>query len=337
MQRPSIQTRPLKVALAGVLVLTVSLLGLGSYLGTPIVFAASVYWLLLLVLMVGTLRQHRSIEAPDRYLPAARMGLSALVLAEAAIGHQLLTRGLLAPREATDFLVGPELLMVGATVAMFGLGMWFHARQASGGADEGGLAKVCRLGVWLGLIGFGACVVPSEFAEMTIEPIALLLLAVPGVLATELMIRGLVAFFSRPQAGAPFGADLVSARVFGSAYNPVQSILNAIDTTFDVDVRGSWALGFLRAVAPPILAGFGLVVWGLSSVVVVDASQHAVRERFGKVDPALVLPPGLVVGLPWPFDQVRRVDVTRVRSVPLGYTKTSPARLGQPDLRAKPA
>ena len=57
----------------------------------------------------------------------------------------------------------------------------------------------------------------------------------------------------------------------------------------------------------------------LSGVVVVDASQLAVRERFGRVQPGVVLRPGLVVGLPWPLDRVRRVDVHRIRSAPLGY------------------
>ncbi len=320
MQSRTMQTRPLKLAMAGALVLTVSLLGLGAYLGAPIVFAASVHWLLLVVLMGGSLRQQQATEVPNRFLSAVRLAAGLLVLAEAAIGYVLLTRGLLVPRETPGFFDRPELLLVGATLAMAGLGIWFHARAASGSPDDSGLAKVCRLGTWLGLIGAGTFFVPAELLDPPTGSVATLLLAVPGVLAAELVLRGLSRRARRSAVVVPFGADLVSARVLGSSYNPVRSVLIAIETTFDVDIRSAWMLGFARAVAPPILVGFGLVVWALSSFVVVDASQQAIRERFGKVDPGHVLEPGLVIGLPWPFDQVRRVDVTRVRSVPLGYT-----------------
>ena len=56
----------------------------------------------------------------------------------------------------------------------------------------------------------------------------------------------------------------------------------------------------------------------LSGVVVVDASQLPFGSA-GRVQPGVVLRPGLVVGLPWPLDRVRRVDVHRIRSAPLGY------------------
>ena len=312
--------RSLQLALAGVLVVTLTLLGLGSYLGEPILFAASVHWLLLLVLAGGTLRQQKNGEDAGQYLAAARLGLGALVLSESVVGYQILTRDLLVPWDTPAFLSSPGLLLAGATVMMLLLGIWFESRSQSGSADDGGLAKVCRVGTILGLIGTGACFVPVELLETVTGPTALLLLAVPSVLALELVLRGLQAFFAPTVSPSDFGADLVSARFLGSSYNPIQSVLLAIEATFDVDVRSSWVLDFLRSVALPVLTGFTLVVWALSSFVIVDASQLAVRERFGKVDADSVLQPGVVIGLPWPFDQVRRVDVTRVRSVPLGYT-----------------
>ena len=87
-----------------------------------------------------------------------------------------------------------------------------------------------------------------------------------------------------------------------------------------MDVRSSWALGFLRRVAFSLIVGLAAFAWGLSSFVVVDESQLAVRERFGKVEPGEVLQPGLSVGLPWPFDRVRVVDTQRVQSMPLGFS-----------------
>ncbi|MEO0814760.1 MAG: protease modulator HflK, partial [Myxococcota bacterium] len=114
---------------------------------------------------------------------------------------------------------------------------------------------------------------------------------------------------------------LLISRFLGSSLNPLQSLFIGIERTFGVDVRSSWALTFSRRAAPIVVLSLAGLAWLLSSVVVVDASQQAVRERFGRALKDQVLEPGIHLGLPWPLDRVRLVDVRRVREVPIGYVE----------------
>ena len=184
----------------------------------------------------------------------------------------------------------------------------------------GRVCPSCRIGAWLSMLG-GAAVFGCYFEWFDLQkPVAILSLAVPLLLASELLLWGLFAFFRPPPETAGFGSDLFLARVLGSSYNPIQSLFTGVEDTFGVDVRSSWALGFLRRVSFSLVCGLALFAWGLSAFVVVDESQSGVRERLGKVEAGEVLQPGLNVGLSWPFDRVHLVDTERVRSMPLGFT-----------------
>ena len=286
--------------LAGSICLTAALLGVGVYLGETVVFAASFHWLLLVVMIAGSLRHTGSGDKPKRSLPAARLVGGLLVLGSVVGGNELLSRGILLPAEPPVFLGELGLLLLGTAAASIGMGHLCQLREGSSVPDVGGLAKICRLGTWLGLLSGITCLVPVDIQLPLRQTTPLVLMAVPGLLATELLVRGLLSFVSRPAAGESYGADLVTARILGSAYNPIQSVLIAAETTLGMEIRGSWALGYVRQVSLPVLVTFGLSMWALSAVVIVDVSQQAVRERFGKADPTAVLQPGLVVGLPWP-------------------------------------
>lgn len=312
--------RSLYAMLAVTVALDAALAGSGAYLGLGIVLAASVVWLLLFVLVAGALRVRADSESADRRLPAVRLAGGLLVLGVALVVFELGSRGIIIPRGPAPADATLGALFAGTAAIAFGLGRWAETLPRVEVPDGPGLANASRVAAWLGLAGAVTFVVPETVSQAASEPIGMLLLAVPGALAAELVLRGLVSFVRRPAPGAAFGTDLVVSRVFGSSYNPLRSILVAAESTFGVDVRNAWVLGFLRSVSLPVLAGFVLFVWLLTSVGVVDASQLAVRERFGRVDADLVLEPGPVVGLPWPFDRVRRVDVQRVRSLPLGYS-----------------
>ena len=77
----------------------------------------------------------------------------------------------------------------------------------------------------------------------------------------------------------------------------------------------SRALAYLRVAFVPMLAFFGLLVWGLTGVTLVPMDARAVYERFGV--PVAVLHPGLHAGLPWPLGTTRTLEYGTVHEIGL--------------------
>ncbi len=311
----------------GLLLLVLALLvALAWSIGSGLGLAASVHWLALLGLLVGTRRslslrlRHGASEQPPRSWSLAILRLLASLLVLGAI--VALWRW--APTEAGgsrgSYLAlgsGFALLSFGAVV----LARYYQATPAVELPDGAGLAAAFRVGAWLALATAGSTLLRALGQPLWESELALALQVVPLLAALELLMSGIAGLLRRPRAGGAFGADLLVTRLLGSSFNLLQSVFTAVELTFGVDVRSSWALSYLRRASPPVLAGMVLLAWLLSAVVVVDSSQRAVRERFGHVDRERILEPGLHLGLPWPLDLVKRVEVTRVRELPLGYVE----------------
>ena len=302
------------------LVYAVGLFMLGRLYGSLVVVAASVHWLLMFAVLLGVRSQIVDPQAGST-LAVRRVFIALLFLIVALTGASLADGFLfVVPAESADEIVGMGALMLASAGACAVGAVWFSTPKFGVIRDAAGLVKLGRVGAWLNLIGAASVFALSAGLTAFETEVCAVLFGLPSLLALELLSRGVFAFIRPPGIDAPFGADLVIARLLGSSYNPIQSGFTSIEDTFGVDVRSSWALGFMRKVSFPLVMGLGLVAWSLSSFVVIDESQRAVRERLGKVKDGEVLQPGLNIGLPWPFDRVQIVDTERVRSMPLGFS-----------------
>lgn len=189
--------------------------------------------------------------------------------------------------------------------------------------DAPGIAQLLRVLAWItGLAGFSLVLTGLG------RPIGQLLIERAGLwaalaIAFELLLRGVwVLARGQPPGALPadLGLDLLLTRLLGSSFNLLSSPFIALESTFGIDIESAWALHFLRQALFPVafgLVGFG---WLMSALVVVNSTEQAVQERFGR-PVGTVLDPGLHLVLPWPIDRVRRVDATRVRAMPIGYVK----------------
>ncbi len=318
-QVKSSPNKTLLLPAAVTLLVSGTLFVVGRLLGSIVVVASSIHWLLLFVLIVGARTQLFESKS-GASLPVQRVFVALFYLTITFTGVALANGFAFIAPTSIDGLVGLGMLMLGAAGSSAAFAIVFQTYPPESVRDAPGLVKVSRIGVWLSLLAAGS-VFAFYFKKPAFEAqVCFILLAVPAILALELLFRGGFGFLRRPPAGSAFGADLFMARVFGSSYNPIQSAFTCIQDTFGVDVRSSWALGFLRKMSFPLIVGLGLFAWGLSATVVVDESQLAIRERLGKVKEGEVLQPGLNVGLPWPFDRVHLIDTERVRSIPLGFS-----------------
>ncbi|GAB0119045.1 SPFH domain-containing protein [Acidisoma sp. 7E03] len=138
-----------------------------------------------------------------------------------------------------------------------------------------------------------------------------------GLIAIELALRTLAIWFLPPRA--PLDARAMIGSLTASLLQPdslrPSQMARRLKTQFGIDISRSWALGYARAAAAPVLLGLLLFAWCLSGVVRIGLNARGSYERFGA--PVAMLGPGLHLLLPWPFGRVRMVEYGVVHAVAL--------------------
>jgi regulator of protease activity HflC (stomatin/prohibitin superfamily) len=312
--------------LAGVLWLAVGLLARGV---PGLQLAAGPPLLMALVLLGVRRRLGARIKAaqspadPPRVTRRLTFGLG---LAGLVVGGLVFVFGPRAPRVlALDGSLLPWLTVtvVGGLTVLGGLVLALFARFY-GTTDREvlpeapGLANWMRAGSWCALLTGAALMSDALYANAS----SFLHLAAhrvgAGVLAVcvlELCLRGLG---RKPVAVDPT-ANLFSLRLIASRWNPISSFFGTLTEAFGIDLRGTWALGFIQRSLPPLGLGLVLLAWLGSAFTLVDMDEVGVLETFGQPASGEPLEPGLDLHWPWPIQTVQRVAVGRVRSIPMGF------------------
>jgi len=114
-------------------------------------------------------------------------------------------------------------------------------------------------------------------------------------------------------------ADGFLPRLLASRWSPLGSIFHVLTDAFGVDLKGTWALEWIRRSLVPLALGIAFLGWLGTAVVVVRVDERGVLERFGRLVRDEPLTSGLHVVFPWPIDRLRRVAVDRVESLTIGY------------------
>ncbi len=127
-----------------------------------------------------------------------------------------------------------------------------------------------------------------------------------------------------PGAESRFSYDSRMLNLIASPESIGHSIAEALNYQFGFEVSSSWFYQLLqRAFAPLLLAGV-MIVWLMTSVVVVEEGQAYVVLHWGKEYPSghpqrLLTPrsrPYLI--WPWPIDTARKFDTGKVHEIILG-------------------
>lgn len=130
-------------------------------------------------------------------------------------------------------------------------------------------------------------------------PVVILLLGV------EIVLNFLLDVY-RPRKPGEWPRPAMESRILGFLAAPDQvaaSIGEAINYQFGYDVASSWFYRLISRVLLRILVPIALVVlWAMSSLVVVRPHQQAVVERTGAF--SRVIGPGLHFKYPWPFERI---------------------------------
>lgn len=278
-----------------------------------------------LVLLAVSRRLRLRIAAADAGEQSTRASgkLTSLLLGLLALGGaHLWAFPLEAPFDPSRiqlFVVAGLTALVLAVLARF-----YRETDARIVPEAPGIASWLTLGSLLSTLSLLALLVRGsgwapfglELEALGIEEVALhgghlLLIGVAG----ELLLQALLA----RSRGRLACAMPVLVRLLGSRWNPVSSLFAYLTDAFGIDLRGTWALGFIQRSLVPIGLLVAVVAWLASAFVVVEAHERGVLETFGRVSDAADLEPGLHLVWPWPVQSVRRVSVDRVRSLPIGF------------------
>jgi len=129
--------------------------------------------------------------------------------------------------------------------------------------------------------------------------------------------------FYRPRSVGIIPRPSFDSRLLGLISEPggiAKSIAETMNYQFGFEVSSTWFYQLLQRWLFPITVVTCVAVVSLSSVVIVDADEQAVVERFGRVvgGDASVLSPGFHLKYPYPIDIVYRASVNRISEVVIG-------------------
>ena len=109
---------------------------------------------------------------------------------------------------------------------------------------------------------------------------------------------------------------LVSSRL-----NPIQSMFDALERLFGIDIQGTWVIRFVRQMLEPLVVCLLLFGWLSTSMVQIQPDERGVRSHFGTPE-SDVLDGGLHWKLPYPFGRVDRVAASRIHQMSIGHEES---------------
>lgn len=177
--------------LSALLVLVVVLLATGWLYRSPVILAASLQWLLMLLLGIGSLYGRTRHQQSSRYRPITRVIAAILVLGLAASGQHLVRGWAVAPSVPPEGLIRLGAVLLATAAVSVVLAYLCESDHHSEVPDALGMARLSRVGTWLALAGAASAFIASAGLSSYDVEVSLLLLLVPGVLAAELLLTGL--------------------------------------------------------------------------------------------------------------------------------------------------
>ncbi|MDX2146304.1 MAG: SPFH domain-containing protein [Planctomycetota bacterium] len=224
--------------------------------------------------------------------------------------------------------VGVGLGVLGFVLARFVAGMsrqkvWQNLRGGAGAATGMSLFGLAiGIGALVAMAGGGNVVVKILH---TVFPVAMLILGVEVVLTFLLDLY-------RPRKAGEIARPAFDSRILSFVAMPdtiARSIGEAINYQLGYDVTGNWFYQLVSRLVLPLVALGTLIVWGLSTMVVVQPHERGAILRFGSV--LREVGPGLHFKMPWPIDSLYlpTYTTTDARNVKRTITTATGLRLIQ--------
>ncbi len=141
------------------------------------------------------------------------------------------------------------------------------------------------------------------------------------LLAMELLAALIMGFYRPRMAGREerFSYDSRLCSLLAEPQKMGHSIAETLNYQFGFEVSKTWFYRLVARAFLPLVALGALILWAMSSIVIVRNGERAVVLHWGSPDPARsMLGPGMHFKWPWPVDAARRFNMTEVHEVWLG-------------------
>jgi len=243
----------------------------------------------------------------------AAMGLLVLTGASFAAAQQA-ARPLVNIAEGMLFVIIPGFLAFLFSRYCTGMGsqaQWRPLRPAASQLLLGTLFIAAVLGV------FGAGWRGYRNVDLYV---ALIVPALQIVLAFELVVTFLLDIF-RPRVGGQEHRLTYDSRVLGLLAEPTRighSIAETLNYQFGFEVSKTWFYQLIGTALVPLILLGALVLWAMSSLVIVRQGQRGVVLHWGRAQAGRLLAPGLSTKWPWPIDSVQVFDTGKVHDLQVG-------------------
>ncbi|MEN8127254.1 MAG: protease modulator HflK [Planctomycetota bacterium] len=139
------------------------------------------------------------------------------------------------------------------------------------------------------------------------------------VLGVEIILNAILDIY-RPRVAGQYSRAAFDSRILGLFSEPggiLHTVSHTIDYQFGFKVSQTWFYKLLEKAIMPLVLFALLVLYLMSSFVVIGPGQAGVIEYYGH--PVRDLAPGLHVKRPWPIETVYVYPVDRVQKITIGY------------------
>jgi membrane protease subunit HflK len=205
----------------------------------------------------------------------------------------------------------------------------FKPLRAAGSSMLGGAVLCFIAAISLALVQF-KFPLPLKVLSYII-PILLILLGVETALNVVLDIY-------RPRLKDQYSRSAFDSRLLGIISEPgevLHTVAGAIDYQFGFKVSQTWFYQLLERAVVPLLLLSIVVLYLLSTMVVVNTGEQAIVERFGnpftEANDVREYGPGIVWKLPWPIDIAYKYPTEKVKEIYIGYEPKLDEKTGLPE------
>lgn len=175
----------------------------------------------------------------------------------------------------------------------------------------------------------GAAVSVSHFAhaalgyEVLLEYLPLVTAVFMVGIGAEIFMNFVLNLY-RPRTPGEFQRPAFDSRVLAFIAAPdklAESISEAINYQFGFNVSSTWFYRLLERSVWLLVVLASLILWGMTTMTIVDPQESALLVRNGKV--VKTLDSGLSFKMPWPFDRVEKFPALSINEVIIGARRPS--------------
>ncbi len=239
------------------------------------------------------------------------------------------TLGLLMIRylRTAEPLVASRPMETALFLLIIGFGAFLFSRYCTGMSSQpqwrllratGSYLLICVLFIWSAAAGM---LFVSQGVGQIETIVAFILPGIQLIFAAELLLNFVLDIY-RPRLPDDEYRPSYDSRLFNLLAEPTRvghSIADTINYQFGFEVSGTWFYQLISRAFVPLIAFAVLVMFGMTSIVVVNDGEQCVVKHWGKV-PAdhQTLEAGIHFKWPWPIDTAERFETGLIHEITLG-------------------